>query len=236
MRQVIGDRVEQKFLIGLDLGQVNDPTGLVILDRMQAIKTELVSYSWHDPLLIDGFENKEVVSGAFYHARHIERLPLGASYPAIVAYVKRMISTPEIDGRYKLVIDQTGVGRPVFDMFKAAGLDAVGVTITGGDGISKSGANQVRVAKRLLVSTVQVVMQQGRLKIAKSMAGVEALQQELLNFRVKITDSANDLYAAREGEHDDLVIAMALALWFGERYGDPPAKAEQVRWKLGGLL
>lgn len=226
------ENVENKFLIGLDLGQVNDPTGLVILERLQTIKTDLVSQSWYDPHEIDRFIEEDTVGKPFYHARHIERLPLGMSYPAIVEYVKKMVNTPEIDGRYMLVIDQTGVGRPVFDMFRDAGLDAVGVTITGGDAVSHAGRKQARVAKRILVSAVQVVIQSGRLKIAKDMASTETLQRELLNYQVKITDSANDLYAAREGEHDDLVIAMALALWFGESYGDPPAKAEMARWHL----
>lgn len=35
-----------------------------------------------------------------------------------------------------LVVDQTGVGRPVFDLVTKAGLEAVGVTITGGDAIT----------------------------------------------------------------------------------------------------
>ena len=42
-----------------------------------------------------------------------------------------------------------------------------------------------------------------------------ALKKELLNFRVKINIStSHDSYEAwREGDHDDLVLAVALACW-----------------------
>ena len=33
---------------------------------------------------------------------------------------------------------------------------------------------------------------------------------------MKITAAANDTYNAREGQHDDLVLALALACWAGE--------------------
>ncbi len=44
------------------------------------------------------------------------------------------------------------------------------------------------------------------------------LVRELENFRVKITAAANETFGAwREGQHDDLVIAVALACWLAER-------------------
>jgi hypothetical protein len=40
----------------------------------------------------------------------------------------------------------------------------------------------------------------------------------LLTFQAKITVAANDVYGAwREGQHDDLVLGLALALWHAER-------------------
>ena len=39
------------------------------------------------------------------------------------------------------------------------------------------------------------------------------MKQELLNFRVKITANANETFNAREGTHDDLVLAVALPIW-----------------------
>jgi hypothetical protein len=76
------------------------------------------------------------------------------------------------------------------------------------------------VPKRDLVSAPLVLMQNGQLKIAEGLSLRETLVKELLNFRVKINIStAHDSYEAwREGDHDDLVLSVALACWAGERY------------------
>ena len=55
-----------------------------------------------------------------FQVGHLERLPLGTSYPAIVAHVGRLMT--KLPGRPELVIDYTGVGRPVFDMFVYSGI------------------------------------------------------------------------------------------------------------------
>ncbi len=39
------------------------------------------------------------------------------------------------------------------------------------------------------------------------------------NFKVKITTSANETFGAwREGQHDDMVLSVAMAAWLGENY------------------
>lgn len=74
--------------------------------------------------------------------------------------------------------------------------------------------------KRDLVSTLQVLFQSGRLKVAGGLKLAPVLVEELLNFKVKINvKTAHDSYEAwREGIHDDLVLAVALACWYGERH------------------
>lgn len=227
--QVNGVTVETKYVVGLDLGQVNDYTALVILERSQEIVTETIPVpDYNDDRIVRQWTERQTVKDAVYHCRHIERLRLGTPYPDIIDHVKEMVARKEINGRYMLVVDQTGVGRPVFDMVLKAGLDAVGVTITGGDAVTWH-RPEVRVAKRLLVSTLQAVIQTKRLQFAGGMQNVDILQKEMLDFRVKISDSANDLYSAREGQHDDLVLSLALALWMGEKYGNPQKKAQQIK-------
>ncbi len=51
--------------------------------------------------------------------------------------------------------------------------------------------------------------------MAPELPEAETLMNELLNFEVKITAAANDVYGAwREGTHDDLVLAVALTCWW----------------------
>lgn len=110
------------------------------------------------------------------------------------------------------------MGAPVVDLLRQAGAYPVPVTITGGDTTSKD-EDGFRVPKRDLVTTVQVLLQTERLKCAK-LPDWPALEAELLNFQVKIsTVTAHDSYGAwREGAHDDLVLAVALACWWALRF------------------
>jgi hypothetical protein len=59
-------------------------------------------------------------------------------------------------------------------------------------------------------------LQNGRLKVARELPLAETLKTELLNFRVKIDPkTAHDSYEHwREGDHDDLVLATAMACWY----------------------
>ena len=192
------------YIIGADLGQSQDFTALAVLERTKtAPPTRAYSYA----------------------VRHLERLPLGTPYPAQVARVKELHDRLTGEGhRLTLVADQTGVGRPVLDMLKEAKLSPVGVVIHGGDSVSRDRGGY-RVPKRDLVSTVQVLLQSERLKIAQGLEEAQTLINELLAFRVTISSAGHDSYANdwRQSPNDDLVLATALACWYAERH-TPPAR------------
>lgn len=201
-----------RFTVGLDLGQVADFTALVIVERITEPLDEWTS----------DFHQK---TRTRFHVRHLERPPLSTSYLAIADRV-RTILTDELVAKEdtSLVVDATGVGRPVVDLLEAANLNPIAVTITGGDEENSAGYGY-RVPKRNLVSTLQIAFQSGTLKIAQTLPLADVLVKELLNFKVKITANAHDTYEAwREGVHDDLVLATALAVWWAER---------QERYKVG---
>jgi hypothetical protein len=87
------------------------------------------------------------------------------------------------------------------------------IQITGGDTVTRD-THVTRVPKRDLVSVTQVALQTGRLKIASRLPEAATLTNELLNFQVKISlDAGESSGAWREGSHDDLVLALCLALW-----------------------
>lgn len=185
-----------KFYIGLDLGQSSDYTALSVLERIEPESN-----------------GKE----AAYHVRHLERVR-NVPYPQIVSKTTEIMHSPALAKEAALVVDQTGVGAPVVDLFRQAGLDPVGVLIHGGDKASHEG-DTWRVPKRDLVGSLQVLFQGGRLKISKKLPLASALQSELLNFRVKIDPvTAHDSYSAwREQDHDDLVLSVAMATWWAEQ-------------------
>lgn len=218
LSQEINLWVPTEFLVGVDLGQANDYTAVCVVQRNRLMP---------DP------ESPQSQGETYYQVRHLDRLPLGTPYPQQVAHVtdvaarlqKQRAEHSQHDFRSRkpstpmLVVDQTGVGRPVVDMLRAAGLPGLlAVTITAGDATSREG-NDYRVPKRELVSVLQVLLQTNRLVVAGGLKEADTLVKELLAFKVKISDKGHDSYGNdwRENPHDDMVLAVALAVWAGER-------------------
>ena len=63
----------------------------------------------------------------------MQRFRLGMTYPDIVAEVAVMMGAEPLRSDGLLVVDQTGVGRPVVDLLRQAKLHCAAVTITAGD-------------------------------------------------------------------------------------------------------
>jgi Terminase RNaseH-like domain len=179
----------ERYVVGLDLGQMQDYTALCVVRRVED--------NGHKPI---------------FQVGHLSRLPLGTTYPAIVAHVAERMVSPQLRGKAELVIDITGVGRPVYDLFREFGLSPIGVSITGGSAITNTG-NVWSVPKGHLVSRIQALLHDGRLKIHKDLPDALALVSELQDFRVNFTETGYATFNARSGKHDDLVLALAIALW-----------------------
>ena len=205
--------VQDRFIVGVDLGQSQDFTAIIVLDRHERVRTTDQRYSYE----IQPRSTTE--RKGLYHVPYIERLKLGVSYPDVVRYITDIIrGLPERPKPPVLVIDGTGVGRAVVDLFREARMSPVAVSITAGRDVGEPGGNAFTVPKRDLVGVISILLQSRRLRIAKSLRHGETLIEELLNFKVRISASGHDTYEAwREKIHDDLVLAMAVAAWFGER-------------------
>lgn len=199
------------WLVGVDLGQAKDYTAISAVQQLD------------QPTVIPG-NNKvwprqpsRTIIGVQYHLRHLERPKLGTTYPAIVDRVREIVARPELRDCV-LVVDATGVGAPVVDMMRAAGLHPVPIYITGGQSVSRT-KDGWHVPKRDLATNLQSLVQSERLRIANGLAEGPALVKELMAFRVKINiATGHDSYEAlREGDHDDLVLSVAMPCWYGER-------------------
>lgn len=198
----------REFFFGLDLGQAQDYTALAVLQQLRTAK---------EP---------------DYLVRYLQRFPLDTPYTAIGPSVARLASAPGLPGNAILVVDQTGVGRPVVELFlRQPGLPpVVPITITAGQQVTMTEDRSLHVPKKELVRCLQRVLERRRLKIARGLPDALALTQELLNFRVTITASANETFGAgRRGEHDDLVLALALACWLAENVARLESRASGVR-------
>jgi hypothetical protein len=189
------------FYVGLDLGQAGDFTALAVLEAVseEEIEREL-------------------------HLRYLERYPLRTPYTTVaegvVALVEQLRKLTVLREEPDLLVDNTGVGRAVTDVLRDKGLHFKAITLTGGSQVMRGKAGEYRVPKADVVDALVVPFQAGTLKVAGGLELWHTLRMELLNFRRKINPAtAHASYEHwRESDHDDLVLAAALAAWGAQRF------------------
>ena len=80
-----------------------------------------------------------------------------------------------------------------------------------------------------------MLLQTKRLKIASALPLADVLVREMSNFRVKMTTLGSEQFEAwRERDHDDLVLAVAMAAWMGELISrqDVTYEKDLVLWPM----
>jgi hypothetical protein len=211
--EAVPEPYPNEFFLGLDLGQSSDYTALAVLERTMRPRP-------------DSPREKE----GHYGVRFLKRWQLGTAYEDIIEDLRAIMGQLPLD-LPDLVPGQTGVGQAVVQMIRRAKLGACvrPVLITAGHQVLRGEDDSMHVPKKELASTLQVLLQQRRLKIAP-MPERDLLTKELLAFRVKVTVAGNETFEAwRERDHDDLVLAIALGAWAGERGDGIFSKADLRR-------
>ena len=159
-----------RFYMGLDLGQRRDHSAVALVEKLERVRP--YGPAEFEALLV----------------RHVERLPLGTSYPRVVKRICAMIGMAGLRGQCELIVDATGVGAPVVEMLRAEGpaCDITSVTITGGDketGGGGYGGGHYNVPKRDLIASVQLALEKEELRIARDLREAGALVEELVDVR-----------------------------------------------------
>jgi hypothetical protein len=212
--------------IGVDVGQIQDPTAVAVTEvaEIETGKIRPVEYvpAHFGP---DGqwvnAKYAEPVMATDYTVRFIRRLPLGTSYPDVALYIAELLCSPLLANRsVRVLIDVTGVGRPVYDDLK------------GEVGLRKEALRKARcevslqpisfvhgerynrklgtLGKAYLVSRLQSLLQ-GRRVHAPDTAEVKATLDELRVYEIKVSNEGKDTYGASIGKHDDLATALGLS-------------------------
>ena len=208
------------FFIGVELGQVSDVTAISVVQSqtLKVLRTEEArSRRWVDVHPVyqapDGTETR-VHPPVTFALRHLDRIPAGMSYSEIARKVESLHSQLETPA---VILDATGVGKAAVELFRRSDFNLSILTLMAGDQMVQDGKSY-RVPKRDVISTTQVQLQEGRLKIARTLPHASLLARELVNFRVRVASKGSeDALDWREGPHDDLVFALAIAAWEAER-------------------
>ena len=199
------------YVFGASLGSGMQPTAIAVVEQEV----------WKN-------DNWEAETSAL-HLRHLERLSLDATYPDTVARINTLLQSDEIKGQETgggadLILDVTGSGKAVIELFERTGLEPIAVTIVGG-GVDETMVTERdrRLPKVELVGTLQVLYQSGRLKMVKDLDLVPTLVDELQAFKMRPPRiDPNDPEAWREGQFDDLVFAVGLAAWRANHHVPTP--------------
>ncbi len=183
---------ETRYYIGLDLGQRSDPSAIAILQ--------------FDPRA-GGLDRATYLPQIrpVLRIRHLERIALGTSYPAIAAKVRATLRHPEFISRPTLVVDATGPGLPFLDFFTANPVDAnlIKLVITSGGSPSDSSGFHY-VSRMMLLNNLAILFQT---------RGI-AINPDLPESRTAIEEiTALDITGHSNAPHDDLAIAISLAAW-----------------------
>jgi len=199
---------ERAFFAGVDIGQVQDNTTVAIVERIRPRPATGLHHG-----LLPVAKEEAAAMPTKLQLRHLERLPLGMAYPDQVETLGELLTRPQIRD-VQTFLDATGVGLGPYQMLQRAGLRGMhGIKITGSTGAAKRVPGGWHVGKAELVNAVQIEMQTGRLGTSMKIPHVGQLVHELREFRARQTVSGNLTFNAREGQHDDLVLAVAYAVF-----------------------
>jgi len=95
-----------------------------------------------------------------------------------VQRVANVLARPPLNTGCKLVIDETGVGRAVGDIFRCGRAVSNRVSITAGNESTQQSGNRWHVAKGILISGVDARLHTGELRIAEALSDAGALQED----------------------------------------------------------
>ena len=191
------------FIISVDLGFAAEPTALAVVEPASR-------YFYDPPHSTDiGHENSFAVV-------HLERFPPGTGYPAIVERVREICKDKAKIPEHDLLLNITAVGRPLFQLFRDNKLFVRPFVILNGSAEKWAGPGRA-IPKKNLVSTTQIILQSKRLRVAPKLELGKSLFDDLLAFRMNPPRITDPIEAMRENPNDDLVFAVSLACWWGER-------------------
>jgi Terminase RNaseH-like domain len=198
-----------RYSVGVDIGKAQDHTAVVLLE--------------HD-----------AQPRPTYLTRGLYRFPLGTPFGDLASRISARINDEQLRNRTQIAIDATGVGAPIVELFEKLlpRRSLYAITITGGIDVTGSHQNP-HIPKADLIAAAVVVLEQRRLRIASSLREAPTLAEELIAYRRRTSESGHDTYGAAGNGHDDLVLALSLALWIGENR--PPPQAARISVPRGRM-
>jgi hypothetical protein len=191
------------YLVGLSVGQGTQPTGMAVLER----------------------HKRGSGAPATYTCRYLRRwLPPATAYTALLAHLRKMFGDPPLAGGY-LIVEAGPSTKALLSFLRknplSAKIQAVEIKTSAED---RKVEGLWKVAKGTVIETTRQVSQEGRLVFDRQMSlevtattpPAQTVYHALATYPYNEATTVNDAFTSRDGEYDDLVLAVALACWYGE--------------------
>jgi hypothetical protein len=204
-------RALDKYIVGCDVGQSQDASAIAVVHHStRALET----WTPHHPKS-QNYTGRLVQNvKQCFDLRALERIPLGTPYPEQVRRVEQIMAHPRPRDA-DLLVDATGVGSAIADMFETISLQPIRITITAGHEATRHSDERFSVPKIDVVSAVLAKLHSQGLRFDEKLALLEPLREELKNFQLLgRSPTGFETFGARSGTHDDLVLALGLAMWW----------------------
>lgn len=226
--------------VSASVGGWHQPTGIVVVDRVLVPVGESYTYipappptpfryRLRAPRPVELAETRQDVR-VEYHTRSLLRFGPPSLIRRVGTSIGRILADPEMRDSLVLTVDATAIGAPGYRRIVEAAmkdighLSVLGVLVSGVSmGEAKTNDGLRVVPRQHLIAELQTMFDAGRFKIADALPLADTLQAELLGFQQKPpTKDPSSLDGWREAPQDDLVLAVGLACWAGERWLSQP--------------
>lgn len=147
-------------------------------------------------------------------------------YTELPQYTKELMSSLDLSDRSALLIDMTGVGAAIYDMYDSFGLDPLGIVFSSGNASnihsgrkSKSifgTVTHISVPKPDLIASLKLSVEQGRLRMAKGLRYAEEAENQFRHFVGKFNETTKKVKMENDSPevHDDFVVTEAMCAWY----------------------
>jgi hypothetical protein len=212
---MIIEPIYRYFALALELGKTTEGSAVALVERLGSPGPAVV-----------------LPEKARYEVRGLRRFTPGTEYGQMIDSLRELLGSGPVaeelqqkhvrlpDGGVRpactqlwWILDQTAVGKPIVDMvLEKFGCPYAYRVIFAGNHTENEAEGLHYIPKHLLISEIEVLLEEGRLKVGDQHPLAPDLMNELVNYKGRRSApiaSANDPW--REQAHDDLVFAVGLA-------------------------
>lgn len=193
------------------------------------------------PELIKGDVNANAPDRIFHYQDLVYQFKAqDMRYQDFATHLVRLLSDKKLQNNNDLIVDGTGVGVAVVDIFRDKGLTPIPIVATSGGeahpvfadagNIFGSGeklrgmrtVSEWHIPKTELVQAGQVAMEQHRFRPAPNIRHLDDFRDQLMNFKGKFNEKTQyTKYNAEDDEvHDDFITCFLMAMWWVRNKGE----------------